>query len=860
MSVSSTRKTKSNTKSRDTTRVSKSKQKKSCIDNEDNEIKVYLRIRPFSSSETNESNIISIQDDKIVSVKPPIESLAHKAGDYQEHRFTFNRIFDPNSSQNEVFDNAIFPELKNIINGFNDTNDDDDDIDESSKNNLFVTYGCSGTGKSYTIHGDSSTSSPGMVDFILSDVFSKIESYKSSFDEIDENDRLNHVIFLSYVEIYNEKIYDLLSSNTSRNTSKNDNTTRTPLKLQYDKNMKPVLDAKERTAKDLKHAKEIIRIGNLARQCASTAVNHVSSRSHALLTIKILSMPLGLPKKQLLKNPEKYLKVKKLAIVDMAGNERTKKSKVSGSQMAVTSKINTSLMVFRNCIEVLKSNQHSTSSSKNSIQNVVPFRESKLTILLKEYLTGQGKTSMIVCASPCGSVYDETINSLKFSSIAKEVRSVPIPSTPKQIRDKNNEVKQEIQNLRKELFDIQNQYCILESSIRKEYADDIKLQFNTLLQSESTLELHDKTQELSTIDIISQVNHLYQNRIKELYDNDDNDDDDDNNMKDESEYSKLLNDFNELVNELDNLKKSKEESRRKLCNLKIKSNNNCVENDQLKEQISSLENTFIQLKENHFEENSTSVSQDEYNSILDKLEKALKKQSKYKESLVKLQEEQESLNDKKNSLDTVLKAQISKNIKNEESSSNHHHHKGNRGNTPTRAIEKVIGMITPKSSSSSSKKKIPTKLTHNNSSGTMNTWYGNINPSVTGNGISVSFDNIEKTETLSASSYLKNEKLDFSPVNSKENVFSSPKQVLLTPNCKKHSSTLKSSSKFNNTIKIPTFESGISMSVDISSSEDYKKEKSSNEFQLVGKKRVSSESFSEIFLEEFSPPTKKLRI
>ena len=333
-------------------------------------------------------------DDTEIIVRPPLTSLAYKNGDAAEHRFKFTKVFDREANQQHVFSNTMKDNVDRLFN--------------ESKNTMLVAYGCSGTGKSHTIYG--SDSQPGLIDNIFKYLFELIEGNAKQ-----SNHKYNFIVFLSYLEIYNEKIYDLLTDPSKTNESK------VPLKLTVDKQRRPVVSKlNEVSIACYSESKKKIHQGNNNRQCASTAVNHSSSRSHAVITIKLVRMPAGISREVLLQNPEKYLRVSKLSLVDLAGNERVNRSNTTGDRLVEGCNINLSLMTFHRCIDVLKSNQ--SRSERHS--EVIPFRDSKLTTLLQEYLLGNSHTVMVVCASPSGNDYDETINSLKFSAIAKQVTTI----------------------------------------------------------------------------------------------------------------------------------------------------------------------------------------------------------------------------------------------------------------------------------------------------------------------------------------------------------------------------------------------------------------------------------------------------
>lgn len=711
---------------------------------------------------------------------------------------------------------------------------------ENSRNSLIVAYGCSGTGKSHTIHG--TKNDPGLMENIFQDLFQQINNKSESSSDDNQKDQ-EHMIFLSYIEIYNERIYDLLdappeNSNNTRSTNQ-----RIPLKLKFDKCKKPCVDGlKEIPIRDISHAREVLNSGNAARQSASTAVNHVSSRSHALLTIKLVSMPKGLTKKKLIKNPEKYLQLRKLTVVDMAGNERSKRTLVSGARLKETSNINKSLMIFRNCIEALKSHQQSTRLSQPL---VVPFRESKLTTLLKEFLVGNGKTTMIVCASPCGCDYDETINSLKFSSIAKEVRTIqlPPPSTPKQVKSQQTKSKQpstsskqltqtpssEVIQLRKQLQQLQSHCVTLECKLRKELSEEysnvlIKMQEEIEEENKSTIrEIEEQSKEdyLSELEVISEMNEIYQNQVqqilehpnafKSLKDDDEDITDHDDQIKKltndyenkiknlENENFHLLQKYEEIVKQKNQIQLNLDEEQQKLISLTISTNSDSMIKETLEEEVESLKNKIEQLKHANF--NDKSEKENQFNEISHQLEDSKAAQVKLQHKVNELDDDNKRLLDQVNDLKNLLshKRKELKDLKEENENLSKSipqpstpSHTPTRNNTTHRTIGKVVNYLTPsKSGKNNNGKHIPTSLIHNDSCGNVQTWQGEVNPSLTGDGVSVQFNNVQNLNSVSASSFIHKKKKN-SP-NSDEittfendelpnpNVISSPSQILMKP-------------------------------------------------------------------------------
>ena len=157
-------------------------------------------------------------------------------------------------------------------------------------------------------------------------------------------------------------------------------------------------------------AYKVLRVGQRNRHQAATKMNQLSSRSHAIFSMKLLKIVQG-------EEGSHVSRISRLSIVDLAGSERYTKTGALGELLKEASNINCSIMTLGKCISMLRYNQEHPNHP-----TIVPFRESKLTRLFQGYFLGKGKASMIVNISPCASIFDETYNVLKFSSVAKQVK------------------------------------------------------------------------------------------------------------------------------------------------------------------------------------------------------------------------------------------------------------------------------------------------------------------------------------------------------------------------------------------------------------------------------------------------------
>ncbi|KAI8511007.1 Kinesin-like protein kif23, partial [Branchiostoma belcheri] len=218
-------------------------------------------------------------------------------------------------------------------------------------------------------------------------------------EAVDEDNA--YAVFVSFIEIYNNYIYDLLEEAPTSAPS----TPRAPqskiLREDLNHNMY-VYGATEVEVKNPEEACEQLIKGQKRRRVAHTQLNMASSRSHSVFLIRVAQAPLDPEGEEVLQDKAQVC-VSQLALVDLAGSERTNRTKNTGDRLREASNINASLMVLRTCIEVLRENQTTNSN------RIVPYRDSKVTHLFKNYFEGEGKVRMVICVNPSASDYEETI-------------------------------------------------------------------------------------------------------------------------------------------------------------------------------------------------------------------------------------------------------------------------------------------------------------------------------------------------------------------------------------------------------------------------------------------------------------------
>ncbi|KAK3995299.1 putative kinesin-like protein [Cladorrhinum sp. PSN332] len=325
--------------------------------------------------------VIKVVDDRCLVFDPPEDnpvqkfsrSVVPKMGKkVKDQVFAFDRIFDENAAQADVYEGTTRGLLDSVLDGYNAT--------------VFA-YGATGCGKTHTITG--TPSSPGIIFMTMQELFEKIA--ERSDEKVTE-------VTLSYLEIYNETIRDLLVPGGSKQG----------LMLREDSNQTvSVPGLTSYKPNNVQEVMDMIVQGNEYRTVSPTAANAVSSRSHAVLQINVAQKDRNAD----INEPHTMAT---LSIIDLAGSERASATQNRGERLIEGANINKSLLALGSCINALCDPRK---------KNHVPYRNSKLTRLLKFSLGGNCKTVMIVCVSPSSEHFDETQNTLRYANRAKNIQT-----------------------------------------------------------------------------------------------------------------------------------------------------------------------------------------------------------------------------------------------------------------------------------------------------------------------------------------------------------------------------------------------------------------------------------------------------
>eukprot|EP00052_Salpingoeca_macrocollata_P024644 m.221415 g.221415 ORF g.221415 m.221415 type:complete len:898 (-) comp22289_c0_seq5:168-2861(-) len=412
-------------------------------------VKVYLRIRPQTDSEEEEGpSCVQVTDpEHALLVCPKTKPTSYE----------FSRVFDDCTSQVEVFQKTSMSLVKDLLGG---------------KNALLFTYGITNSGKTYTMQGTETEG--GILSRSLDIVFNSIHNYRAkwftfapdkyqqfSVQSTDEAKQMRrdfkgsggdlsvmevksfeavgrrrmsydpctldiadkdcrYAVFISYIEIYNENVYDLLGPEPVKDDGwdASDKAQRSVKKLKAVDGRMIVQDVSEVEVHSTEEAYKLLEKGKAQRQVAATELNAQSSRSHSVFNIRLVRAPLDEDGEDVSRDKFHKPHVSQFSLVDLAGSERNDRTGSRGDRQKEAGGINKSLMTLRRCMQVLRTNQ---TSSKPAL---VPYRDSSITMLFKNYFAGDGQVAMIACISPCTKDAEETAHVLKFAALAQAISTV----------------------------------------------------------------------------------------------------------------------------------------------------------------------------------------------------------------------------------------------------------------------------------------------------------------------------------------------------------------------------------------------------------------------------------------------------
>ncbi|KAF2756650.1 kinesin-domain-containing protein [Pseudovirgaria hyperparasitica] len=381
-------------------------------------IKVVVRVRPFNGREKdrNAQCIVHMKDTQTVLTPPSnIDSKSKNAKAAVEGKktFAFDKSywsFDRNdkhfAGQDDLFNDLGKPLLDNAFGGYN---------------NCIFAYGQTGSGKSYSMMGYGEEA--GVIPKICRSMFDRIT-------EMEQDKTLSSTVEVSYLEIYNERVRDLLNPSNKGNLKVREHPSTGPY----------VEDLAKLVVRSFQEIENLMDEGNKARTVAATNMNETSSRSHAVFTLTLTQ------KRHDVETNMDSEKVAKISLVDLAGSERATSTGATGARLKEGAEINRSLSTLGRVIAALAD----LSTGKNKKANMVPYRDSVLTWLLKDSLGGNSMTAMIAAISPADINFDETLSTLRYADSAKRIKNHAVVNEDPNAR-MIRELKEELAQLRSKL-------------------------------------------------------------------------------------------------------------------------------------------------------------------------------------------------------------------------------------------------------------------------------------------------------------------------------------------------------------------------------------------------------------------------
>uniref|UniRef100_A0A8C8JVK4 plus-end-directed kinesin ATPase n=1 Tax=Oncorhynchus tshawytscha TaxID=74940 RepID=A0A8C8JVK4_ONCTS len=363
-------------------------------------VKVAVRVRPFNSRETSKESkcIIQMQGNSTIISNPKNPKDPAKSFSFDHSYWSHTTPEDPTfASQSLVYNDLGKEMLQHAFDGYNV---------------CIFAYGQTGAGKSYTMMGRQEEGQEGIIPLLCEELFEKIND--------NNKDEISFSVEVSYMEIYCERVRDLLNPKNKGNLRVREH----PLLGPY------VEDLSKLAVTSYNDINDLMDAGNKARTVAATNMNETSSRSHAVFTIVFTQ------RKYDSETDLSTEKVSKISLVDLAGSERADSTGAKGTRLKEGANINKSLTTLGKVISAL-----AEVSKKKKKTDFIPYRDSVLTWLLRENLGGNSRTAMVAALSPADINYDETLSTLRYADRAKQIKCNAVIN-----EDPNNKLVRELKD------------------------------------------------------------------------------------------------------------------------------------------------------------------------------------------------------------------------------------------------------------------------------------------------------------------------------------------------------------------------------------------------------------------------------
>ncbi|XP_015436635.1 PREDICTED: kinesin-like protein unc-104 isoform X2 [Dufourea novaeangliae] len=441
-------------------------------------VKVAVRVRPFNNREiSREAQCIIDMTGNTTSIlnpkAPPGTKDAVKSFNYDYSYFSMDPHDTNYSSQVMVYKDIGEEMLEHAFEGYNV---------------CIFAYGQTGAGKSYTMMGKQEEGQEGIIPQICKDLFRKISR--------NSNECLKYSVEVSYMEIYCERVRDLLNPKNKGNLRVREH----PLLGPY------VEDLSKLAVMSFQDIHDLIDEGNKARTVAATNMNETSSRSHAVFTIFFTQQ------KQDSATGLVTEKVSKISLVDLAGSERADSTGAKGTRLKEGANINKSLTTLGKVISALA---EIAATKKKKKADFIPYRDSVLTWLLRENLGGNSKTAMIAAVSPADINYDETLSTLRYADRAKQIVCKAVvneDANAKLIRELKEEIQKLRELLKQEGIDVQEGDEIVRANKRE---DDVKESRSRIPSHTTSTIAEEAVDQLQASEkLIAELNETWEEKLK----------------------------------------------------------------------------------------------------------------------------------------------------------------------------------------------------------------------------------------------------------------------------------------------------------------------------------------------------------
>uniref|UniRef100_A0A8B9KE00 plus-end-directed kinesin ATPase n=1 Tax=Astyanax mexicanus TaxID=7994 RepID=A0A8B9KE00_ASTMX len=374
-------------------------------------VKVAVRVRPFNSREmSKESKCIIQMSGNTTTILNPKVPKETKSFNFDYSYWSHTSPEDINYASQQLVYRDIGEEM--LLHAF------------EGYNVCIFAYGQTGAGKSYTMMGRQEKDQQGIIPLLCEDLFTKI-------NDSNNDNSMSYSVEVSYMEIYCERVRDLLNPKNKGNLRVREH----PLLGPY------VEDLSKLAVTSYNDIQDLMDSGNKARTVAATNMNETSSRSHAVFNIIFTQ------RRHDSETDNTSEKVSKISLVDLAGSERADSTGAKGTRLKEGANINKSLTTLGKVISALAE----VNKKKKKVESFIPYRDSVLTWLLRENLGGNSRTAMVAALSPADINYDETLSTLRYADRAKQIRCNAVIN-----EDPNNrlvrELKDEVSRLKDLLY------------------------------------------------------------------------------------------------------------------------------------------------------------------------------------------------------------------------------------------------------------------------------------------------------------------------------------------------------------------------------------------------------------------------